>query len=121
MRDRTAGVILTILVVFLIGIPGIACMCVGLTLYLIELGVPLNLTQGGSTAYNLTGFTGLCVGFFLLLITILISYLLLHRKPESTAVIPATPTTAVMPAPATPPVSTDKPAPPPDEPLPPTT
>ncbi len=112
MRDRTLGVILTVLLVFLIGIPGIACMCLGLTLYLIELGVPLNLTQGGSTAYNLTGFSGLCIGFILILITILVSYLLLHRKPETTAVVPAAPIT---------PASSDRPTPPPssDEPLPP--
>jgi hypothetical protein len=123
MRDRTLGIILTILVVFLIGIPGITCMGIGLTLYLVELGVPLNLTQGGSTAYNITGFSGLCIGFFLLLITILISYLLLHRKPETTAVIPTAPATALTPATPAPPVSTDQPAPPPssDEPLPPTT
>jgi hypothetical protein len=119
MRDRTVGVILTIIVILLFGLPGIACMCVGSSLYLIEIGTPLNLTQGGSTAYNLTGFAGLCVGFFLVLITIVISYLLLHRRAEPSAVVPA----AVVPAAPVTPTTSDKPTPPPssDEPLPPTT
>jgi hypothetical protein len=116
MRDRTLGVIFTIIVVFLLGVPGLACMCLGLSSFLFY---PVLRDQGGISAAwtNTFGAFGLCAGFFLVLITIVISYLLLHRKPETTAVIPAAPTTPTTPT------SSEKPAPPtnPDEPLPPTT
>ena len=112
MRDRTLGVILSILVIFLFGIPGIACMCLGLSSFLFY---PVLNSQSGITPVwtNAFGATGLCIGFFLVLITIVISYLLLHRKPEPQ------PVKALEPIPSQ---STDKPAPPtnPDEPLPPT-
>ncbi len=111
MRDRTLGVIFTILVIFLFGIPGVACMCLGLSGFLFSGGLnSQGISYGWTTAF---GATGLCIGFFLVLITIVISYLLLHRKPEPL------PVKAVEPIPSQ---STDKPAPPtnPDEPLPPT-
>jgi hypothetical protein len=113
MRDRTLGVILTVVVILLFGLPGLACMCLGLSSFLFY---PLLNNQAGVSPVwtNTFGAFGLCAGFILVLLTILISYLLLHRKPETTAVIPAAPIT---------PVSSDKPTPPtnPDEPLPPTT
>ncbi len=113
MRDRTLGVIFTIIVVFLLGVPGLTCMCLGLSSFLFY---PFLRDQAGiSPAWtNTFGAFGLCAGFFLVLITIVISYLLLHRKPETTAVVPVAPTT---------PTSSEKPTPPPssDEPLPPTT
>jgi hypothetical protein len=113
MRDRTLGVIFTIIVVFLFGVPGLACMCLGFSSFLFY---PILRDQGGiSPAWtNSFGALGLCAGIFLILITIVISYLLLHRKPETLAVQP------IEPIPAK---SMDKPTPPPssDEPLPPTT
>ncbi len=112
MRDRTLGVIFTVLIIFLLGIPGVACMCLGLSSFLFY---PILNNQGGISPVwtNTFGAFGLCIGFFLVLITIVISYLLLHRKPETL------PMKAVEPIPAT---SIDKPAPPsnPDDPLPPT-
>ena len=111
MRDRSLGVIFTVLVVVLFGLPGIACLCLGLSSFLFN--PVLNSQAGISPAWtNSFGVFGLCIGFFLLVITIVISYLLLRRRPETTALVPATPIT---------PASSDKPAPPtnPDEPLPP--
>lgn len=132
MRDRTLGVIFTILVIFIFGIPGVSFLCFGLTFFLVELGVPLNLTQGWSTALNLLGLSGLCIGFFLILITIIASYFLLHRRAETPAAkpmgpLPLTSAGQTTPLPGSsevlPPNSTDKPVPTPshDEPLPPTT
>jgi hypothetical protein len=132
MRNRTLGVILTILVIFLLGLPGVAFMCSGLTFFIIELGVPLNLTQGWSTALNLLSISGLCVGFLLVLITIIASYFLLHQKVKTPPVKPTEPLPPTVSDKATPlpgsnevlpPTRTDEPIPPPssDEPLPPTT
>jgi hypothetical protein len=113
MRDRTLGVIFTVLVIFLFGIPGVACMCLGLSSFLFY---PILNNQGGISPVwtNTFGAFGLCIGFFLVLITIVISYLLLHRKPETSLVTQAAPM---------PPTISEKPTPPPssDEPLPPTT
>jgi TRAP-type C4-dicarboxylate transport system permease small subunit len=111
MRDRTLGVIFTVLVVFLFGIPGVACMCLGLSSFLFSAGLNgQGISYGWTTAF---GAFGLCIGFFLVLITIVISYLLLHRKPETPAMVPVAPIQ---------PISTEKPTPPtnPDDPLPPT-
>jgi hypothetical protein len=112
MRDRTVGVILTVVVILLLGVPGIACVCLGLTSFMFY---PLLNNQAGISPVwtNTFGAFGLCAGFILLLLTILISYLLLHRKPESTAMVPATPTAPINSDEPTPPPSSDEPLPPP--------
>jgi hypothetical protein len=112
MRDRTLGVIFTIIVVFLFGLPGLACMCLGLSSFIFY--PILNNQAGISPAWtNTFGAFGLCVGFFLVVISVVISYLLLHQKPETPPAKPPEPM---------PPATVDQPAPPsnPDEPLPPT-
>jgi len=112
MRDRTLGVILTIIVVFLFAVPGLACMCLGLSsFFLYYFGYdPLDMGQGWS---NTVGMFGVCIGFFLILMTIIIGYFLLHRKTKTPPTSPNVPL---------PPMSPDKSVPPsnPDEPLPPT-
>jgi hypothetical protein len=114
MRDRTLAIVLTCLVVFVFGVPGLGLICLGSTSFLIYVfNSPLNLSSGWATTFSLFGLSGICIGFFLVLITILISYLLLHRKSDFEPIKPA------------PPLPTEKPtqpidAPKPDEPLPPT-
>lgn len=112
MRDRTLGVIFTVIIVLLFGIPGLACMCLGLSSFMIYPIIKSQTTL--SPAWTSTaGAFGLCIGFFLVLITVVISYLLLHRKQETPAIVP------VQPTPPTP-VETTPPPSNPDEPLPPT-
>ncbi|NJD59062.1 MAG: hypothetical protein C3F13_16850 [Anaerolineales bacterium] len=114
MKDRTLAIVLTILVVFIFGVPGLGLICLGSTSFLIYIfNNPLNLAPGWSAAFNIIGLSAICIGVFLLLITILISYLLLHRKTDFEPIKPAAP------------LPTEKPAQPiepakPDEPLPPT-
>jgi len=123
MQNRTLAIILSLLVIFFIGIPGLGLLCVGSTSFMLYIfSNPLNIQSGWAGAFGFVGLSGLCIGFIMVLITIIVSYLLLHRKPEyiETKPVVATPTpTIVEPVQQT---STEKPAPPttPDEPLPPT-
>ncbi len=114
MRDRTLGIIFTVIVVFLFGVPGLAFMCLGLTGFVLSIFRPsMNLAPGWTSAFNLVGLSGICIGVILVLITILISYLLLHRREDFDTLKPVE---------STPPKNIEQPPPPPpDEPLPPTT
>jgi len=115
MRDRSMAIVLTLIVIFLFGLPGLTCLCLGLFSFMLY---PIINTQTTlSPAWtNTAGAFGLCFGFFLVLITIVISYLLLHRKEETPPPQPLQPI---------PPAIIEKPTEPteptkPDEPLPPT-
>jgi hypothetical protein len=112
MRDRSLGIILTLIVIFVLGLPGLACLCLGLSSFLLYPIINSQTTLSPAWT-SIPGVFGLCIGFFLLLITIVLSYLLLRRRTDTPAVVPAKPT---------PPPTIDNPAPPtnPDEPLPPT-
>jgi hypothetical protein len=114
MRDRTLAIVLTLIVVFLFGVPGLGLICLGSTGFLISLfQTTLNLTPGWATTFNIIGLSSVCLGLFLVLITILISYLLLHRKHDFEPIKPASPLPTEKP---TQPIESTKP----DEPLPPT-
>ncbi len=111
MRDRTLGIIFTLIIVFVIGVPGLACMCLGLSSFLLY---PFMTQTNISPAWtNTAGAVGLCIGFFLVLITVVISYLLLHQRQEKPAIVTVQPTPP-------PPVEKSPPPSNPDEPLPPT-
>lgn len=100
MTNRTAAVVITILVVLFFGCPGILFLCNGV-LALVEI-----LSQGQIQIYGydapywLAG--SLCVGVIAIVITVLVSYFVLRQRKSN--VPPPTPT---MPTP-------------PEEPLPPT-
>jgi hypothetical protein len=102
MRDRTLAVILTVAVVILLGFPGLAFLCLGLTDFIVFYGFnnPFSVTAGFS---NIIGVLGLCIGLFLIIITILAGFFMLRRKAGLPAPIP------VVPAP---PLSPDEPIPP---------
>ena len=102
MRDRTLAVILTIAAGILLGLPGLAFLCLGLTDFIVFYGFdnPFSVTAGFS---NIIGILGLCIGVFLLLITILAGFFMLRRKADFPAPIPVVPT---------PPTSPDEPLPP---------
>ncbi len=115
MQDRTWAIIFTVVVVLLLGVPGLGFLCLGLTGFILSIfRVSMNLAPGWTSAFNLLGFSGICVGIILVAITVIISYLLLHRRENTKMVKPVEPA---------PPVTIEPPAPPPgpDEPLPPTT
>jgi hypothetical protein len=139
MRDRTLAVIFTVVVVVLLGCPGLAFLCFGLTEFIAYYGFnnPFYVTTGGA---NFLGISGLCIGAFLIIITIIAGFFLLRKKtglppqrldeplPPSSPDVPLPPTSSDLPLPPTspdepiPPTSPDEPIPPmsSDEPLPPT-
>ncbi len=102
MRDRTLAVILTVAAVILLGFPGLAFLCFGLTDFIVFYGFnnPFSVTTGFS---NLIGTLGLCVGFFLIVITILAGIFLLRRRADLPAPIYEAPI---------PPTKPDEPIPP---------
>ncbi len=116
MRDRTWAILLTVVVVLLLGVPGLGFMCLGLTGFILSIfRTSMNLAPGWTSAFNLVGLSGVCIGLILVAITVIISYLLLHRREDFNTVKPVEPI---------PPKNIEPPAPPPpapDEPLPPTT
>jgi hypothetical protein len=103
MENRTAAVIITLVVVFLCACPGLLFLCNGL-LALIEIITNYNVQiigYGYNAPYWLAA--SLCIGLLGILIAIIVAVLVL-RQPK--ARVP-------QPLPTTPP-------PPPEEPLPPT-
>ena len=102
MQDRSLAIIVTIILVILLALPGLAFLCVGLTDFIVYYGFqnPFNVSAGFA---NLLGFGGLCVGAALIIITIVAGFFMLRRKTDL------------------PPKMPDQPNPPtqPDEPIPP--
>jgi hypothetical protein len=111
MRDRSLGVILTILVIFLFGLPGLTCVCLGLFSFLLYPFINTQTTLSPAWT-NTAGVFGLCIGIFLVFITVVISYLLLHRKEDTKAVVPAQSANIDQPTPPAPPTNPDEPIPP---------
>ena len=124
MRDRTLAIIITIIVLFLLGVPGLACICLGLTSFLLY---PFfnNQMRIAPAWINTAGASGLCAGVFLILITIVLCYFLLRERPgtspeKPTKPLPPTgPATPLPPAAPPPPHASSTTSIPPAEPLPP--
>ncbi len=58
MRDRTLAIVLTCLVVFVFGVPGLGLICLGSTSFLIYVfNSPLNLSSGWATTFSLFGLS----------------------------------------------------------------
>ena len=111
MNNRTAAIIITILVVFCCGCPGLTAICWGLVSF-VDFAGGLGITGiADQNGFLASIFGGVCGGIVLIAIVVVIAYFLLRKKKVAT--------TSVEPLP---PTSTDEPLPPssPDEPLPPT-
>jgi hypothetical protein len=106
MNNRTAAVIITILVVFLCGCPGLAFLCFGLSGFLFINNYDFQSYVFGTVnnAIPITwGLTGICIGLIFILFTVIVSFFVLRKKKETTP--------ASMDEPL-PPVSMDEPLPP---------
>jgi hypothetical protein len=112
MRDRTLAVIITIVAVVLIGFPGLAFLCLGVIDFIVYYGFNVPFLGNTPVWVNVLGSIGVCLGLFLLAITIIASYFLLRRPSETLPSIPSAPA---------PPAEPDQPASPsnPEDPLPP--
>jgi ABC-type Fe3+ transport system permease subunit len=112
MKNRTAAIIITILVILCCGCPGLTSLCWGLLSFVDIANSNWDITGIGDQNGLLASiFGGVCGGVFLIALVVLIAYFLLRKKKVDT--------TSVEPLP---PTSADEPLPPsnPDEPLPPT-
>jgi hypothetical protein len=142
MRDRTLAVILTIVAILLLGFPGLVFLCLGLIDFIVFYGFGVPFIGNTPVWVNVLGAIGVCLGFFLLVITIIAAYFMLRRPAETLPPKPPVPTPPVIhehpaapmepgqPAPHAPPAPPETPAEPaepetpappsnPDEPLPP--
>jgi hypothetical protein len=139
MRDRTLAVILTIVAILLLGFPGLVFLCLGLIDFIVFYGFNVPFIGNTPLWVNVLGAIGVCLGFFLLAITIIAAYFLLRRPVETLPPIPnvpppptppthpeppaepASPAPPIEPAPPAPPTESEPPSPPsnPDAPLPP--
>jgi hypothetical protein len=120
MRDRTLAIIFTVVVVILLGFPGLAFLCFGLADFFVFYGFnnPFDVTTGFS---NTLGILGVCIGFFLIIITIIAGFFLLRKKTELPPMRPEEPIPPSSPNVPPTPMSPDQPLPPssPGGPLPP--
>ncbi len=100
MRDRTLAVIITIVAIILFGFPGLAFMCLGLIDFIVYYGFGVPFLGNTPVWVNILGAAGVCLGFFLLAITIIACYFALRRPNEP---IPAHPVEPLPPQPPEPP------------------
>jgi ABC-type Fe3+ transport system permease subunit len=101
MNNRTAAIIITILVILCCGCPGLTSLCWGMV-SLVDWAGGLGITGiQDQNGFLSSIFGGLCGGIILIAIVVLVAYFLLRKKKE------------------TPPPSIDTPPTTPDEPLPP--
>ena len=103
MNNRTAAIIITILVVFLCACPGLAFLCVGFS-SLADYAAGFGMFASDQDTYFGLIFGGLCTGIVFILIAAVIIFLVLRKKKETPLPVPVEPL----------------PPPNPDEPLPPT-
>lgn len=115
MRDRTLAVILTIVAILLLGFPGLVFLCLGLIDFIVFYGFNVPFIGNTPLWVNILGAIGVCLGFFLLAITIIAAYFLLRRPVETLHPGPIAPAPPAVPPPPVPPIEPAAPAPPVDE------
>lgn len=103
MRDRSLAVILTVIAVLLFGCPGLTVLCLGITGFIVFYSTGYQSYNVSPGWVNTFGGLGVCIGIFLIVVTIIAVFFLLRRKND------------------TPPMSPKEPLPPskPEEPIPP--
>jgi hypothetical protein len=120
MKNRTAAIIITILVILCCGCPGLTSLCWGLLAF-VDFAGGLGITGiGDQNGFLASIFGGVCGGIFLIALVVLVAYFLLRKKKVDTTSVEPLPSTIIdetLPA-----SKSDEPLPPsnPDEPLPPT-
>jgi TRAP-type C4-dicarboxylate transport system permease small subunit len=103
MRDRSLAIILTVIAIILFGCPGLTVFCLGITGFIV-------FYSSGYQSYNVSpgwvnalGTLGICLGIFLIVITIIAAFFLLRRKADIPHSVPHEPL---------PPTKPDEPIPP---------
>lgn len=92
MNNRTAAVIITIIAVFLCGCPGLIGLCWG-SAFLIDYAAGFGFFASDPNTYLGYILGGLCGGFVLIAITVIVSFFVLRKKKG----IPPTPNEPIPP------------------------
>ena len=91
MNNRTAAIIITILVVFCCGCPGLTAICWGLVSF-VDFAGGLGITGiGDQNGFLASIFGGVCGGIVLIAIVVVVAYFLLRKKKETPPTIPDEP------------------------------
>ena len=117
MTDRSRAILVTVLAVLLFLFPGIALICFGLV-SVVDSVLGFNFFANDLNTYLWFIIGGLCGGFFLILLSVIV-IIFAFRKKKVDLVPPVQPMPAATAEP-TPPIPAEPPSPPPDEPIPPT-
>jgi hypothetical protein len=108
MKNRTAAIIITILVVLCCGCPGLGVLCWGM-ISAVDWAGGLGITGiGDQNGFLGSIFGGTCGGILIIALVVLIAYFLLRKKKDTATTIIETP---VSPS-EVPPSSPDEPLPP---------
>jgi TRAP-type C4-dicarboxylate transport system permease small subunit len=103
MRDRSLAIILTVIAVLLFGCPGLTVLCLGITGFIVFYSTGYQSYNVSPGWVNTFGVLGLCIGVFLIVITIIAAFFLLRRKTDTLPITPIEPI---------PPTKPDEPIPP---------
>jgi hypothetical protein len=103
MRDRSLAIVLTVVAILLFGCPGLTVFCLGITGFIVFYSTGYQYNNVSPSWVNAFGTLGICVGIFLIIITIIACFFLLRRKAEIPPTIPTSPL---------PPTGPDEPIPP---------
>jgi TRAP-type C4-dicarboxylate transport system permease small subunit len=103
MRDRSLAIILTVIAVLLFGCPGLTVLCLGITGFIVFYSTGYQSYNVSPGWVNGVGTLGICLGIFLIVITIIAAFFLLRRKSHT---LPAAPNEPL------PPTKPDEPIPP---------
>jgi fructose-specific phosphotransferase system IIC component len=95
MSNRTAAVIITIVVVILCGCPGLAALCWGFA-SVVDYAGGFGIFATDQNTYLSYIFGGICGGVVLIIIAAVVSFLVLRKKKETP--LPPSPDEPIPPA-----------------------
>ena len=85
MKNRTTGIVVTVIALLLFGCPGLICLCSGATAALVGLSGDPNYYFGVDTEPNSTLIAGLfiiCLSVVLIAIPVVVGFLTIQRKTQ---------------------------------------
>ena len=94
MENRTAGIVATVIAVFLCGCPGLFALCFGAIAVPVSFSPNAEIDIFGSSdpqSALTSGLVMLCLGLLFIAIPVIVGFLTLRNRPAASAVISAAP------------------------------